>query len=135
MLYLVRDLRPVLGIEFQFLLQDAFEDLLVVFSLKWRVPAQHDEEDDAEAPDIAGEVVVTLEYLRRHVVGGADYGMHLLTGVLLLNLPEALRKSEIYQLNLGLVRLVRKQEVLRLQISVTDPMLMEMLDCGEDLAH
>ena len=61
--------------------------------------------------------------------------MHLLTRVLLLNLPEALRKPEIYQLDLGLVRLVRKQEVLWLQISVTDPMLMEMLDCGEDLAH
>ena len=85
---LIRDSVPVGGVKGKWLLEDISEDLLVVITFERRVSTKEDKEDDAETPNIAGLVVVTLEHFWGDIVRSTDDGVHALNFLLL---REALR--------------------------------------------
>ena len=79
----VRDRSPVCRVESQRLLKHVAEDFLVVVSLEGWVAAEENEEHDSKGPDIAGFVVVALEYFWSDIVWRADNGVHALYFLLL----------------------------------------------------
>ena len=90
----IGDSVPVGGVESEWLLQDIAEDLFVIIAFEGRVPAEEDEEDDTETPDIARFVIATLEDLGGDIVGSTDDGVHALNFRLL---RKTLRETEIDQ--------------------------------------
>ena len=86
----LRDLGPIFRVELKLLLEHPLKYFLIVVALKWWVPAEHDIQDDSETPHITREVIVTSENLRCHIVGSADYCVHLFARVHLLNMAKAL---------------------------------------------
>lgn len=72
----VGDSVPVCWVECQRLFEDVAENLLIVVSFKRRVTTEEDEEDDTKTPDVALEVVVSLEDLRGDIVGSSNDCLH-----------------------------------------------------------
>ena len=129
---LIRDSVPVGGVKGKWLLEDISEDLLVVITFERRVSTKEDKEDDAETPNIAGLVVVTLEHFWGDIIRCTDDGVHALNFLLL---REALGKTKINQFDLGVLGGVVHKEVLRLQVSMDNAVSMQMLDSTDHLAH
>lgn len=96
--------------------------------LEWQVAARHRVQNDAGRPDIRVESVVTLagNHLRRCVAWGAAGRFQRLA--VAVHVGEA----EVDYLD---VVLVVEQEVLRLQVPVTDFDFMDVLDAADDLLN
>ena len=109
-------------------LDDLLVQLLRVLVLERQVSADHGIENDAGAPDICTESVVTLSanHLRGSVAGAAACRLQLLT--LFVEIAE----TEIDELD---VVVVVKEEVLWLQVPVHHAELVDVLDARQNLSE
>mmetsp|Transcript_67895 Transcript_67895/g.164121 ORF Transcript_67895/g.164121 Transcript_67895/m.164121 type:complete len:443 (-) Transcript_67895:358-1686(-) len=130
-LRITADAPPVVALKAESALLDLLENVLVAAPWEGRAAAEQGVEGDASAPEVALLVVPPLEHLRRHVEGragaGAEHGAGLAgTG-----------KAKIDELHGVLLKLVlrQEQEVLRLQVTVCDVLIVDVADRPEDLLH
>ena len=71
--------------------------------------------DDANGPHVTRFGILSIEYLRCHIVGGADLGLH--------HTPIGIvvpRQTEVDDLDRRILRLGLEEEIFWLQISVND---------------
>ena len=110
-------------------MQDIINNVLVLFTTKWRLAAQHNKHDNAHGPDIALGRITALEHLGRNIVRGTVRLVHDLVG------NDALGKAEVDQLDMGLVAFLVKQEVLGFNITMANAILVKVAKCVEGLLH
>lgn len=125
----VRDVLELLVREGRVLGEDRVVHVLDGFAVERRRAGQQHVAQHAERPDIAATVVVAVEHLGGGVVAGAD----LLGQALLLG--EVLRQTEVDENQRRRRIIILEQEVLQLQISMDDAILVQIVDRGEHVAH
>lgn len=104
---------------------DLTEHLRVRGTLEGQVAADQSVEEDTEGPHVCLGRVITLEHLRRHVVGSSSHGRHLL---LLRHFGEA-EVDESHRV------LISDHDVVGLDISVHDVHGVTVVDRLEELLH
>ena len=107
---------------------DSSNDLLIGLTVEGRLSAEQDVKDDTDAPDIALFSVGTLDDFRSEIVGGTKDTVH---GVLVV---DAARGTEIDKFD-DLVMLVLEVDVLRLDITVHNAALMQIVDSAKKLTN
>ena len=105
---------------------DFVENLISAAALKWQITTHEYVEDNAQRPNIALGVVVTVENLRSHVVWRAGDGLTFLGAV------DALAEPEVDQLQLP-VR--RQHDVVGLDITVDDALRVQVVQRREQFPH
>lgn len=110
-------------------MQDIVDNIFVLFATEGRLAAKHNEHDDAHGPHIALCRIAALEHLGRNVVWCTIRLVHNFVG------NDALREAEVDQLDMRLVALLIKQEVLGLNIAMADAILMQVAQRVESLFH
>ena len=131
---LYRDMRPLGVRELDIPLADQLElsrDRLVV---EWRIPAEHNVEDDTDRPDIALIAIsFTLQHLRCNVLGCTAAREHLLRLVL-----EEARETKICDFDLAVLHVFGipgQQNVSRVQVAMHDSLRVQVVHCLRDLPH
>mmetsp|Transcript_4142 Transcript_4142/g.12072 ORF Transcript_4142/g.12072 Transcript_4142/m.12072 type:complete len:468 (-) Transcript_4142:56-1459(-) len=96
-------------------------------ALEGRLPREHDEGDDADAPHVALLAVLPHEHLRRHGVDRPDLLVHALA------LHEPAAHAEVDELHLRVAFDRVEEDVLRLDVAVHDAARVAVDDGVEDL--
>mmetsp|Transcript_119295 Transcript_119295/g.338247 ORF Transcript_119295/g.338247 Transcript_119295/m.338247 type:complete len:335 (+) Transcript_119295:448-1452(+) len=124
-------LLPVGGMEGEFRFRDFALELGVGVPEERGVPAEHDEHEDAAAPQVAQVGGPPRQRLRRDVVADGGLCRDPLAGL------EPTRAVEVGDLQEVVLDLVpgHEQEVLRLQIAVADVIFVHVENCLQDLLH
>jgi hypothetical protein len=128
----IGNVSPLLGIKFQCLAKNVFENLGVRVSLKRRVSTKEHIKDDTKTPHVTFLPILALQHFRGHVVGSSNNGVHLFS---LGHSLVPLREAEVDQLHLRQFRLVSHQVVFGLQIPVDDLLIMQVFHGAEHLGH
>ena len=93
-------------------MEHIIDDLLVRFTAKGRLSAEHDVEDNTHAPVITLGGVTSFKDFGSDIVRCAVWRVHYLV------LANALGQTEVNELDVSVFAFFIKQEVLRLDISV-----------------
>lgn len=125
----VADRLPHLGLHAVLAVQHIVDDIFVLLATKWRLAAQHNEHDDAHGPDVALRRITALEHLGRNIVRSTVGLVHDLVR------NDALGEAEIDELNVRFVALLVQQEVLGLDITVANAILVQVAERVECLFH
>ena len=125
---MVRDFFPAGVFEGEVTLFDALDDLLVRVAGEGRHSGQQDEENDAQTPHIALLTVRALDHFRSQVVRRTKDSMH---GMFFI---DSARGAEVDQLD-DMVVLVLEVDVLRLDVSMDDVVLVQIVHRGEQLTN
>jgi len=103
---------------------------LVGLTVEWGFSAKEDEHDHSQTPQITLRSIVSSQNFWRDVVNCTESFCQLLRGV------KDLAGSEVYNFDWQVVRLLFfKQDVLWLEISVNNIMLVAVVDCRKHLLH
>lgn len=107
------------------------------FCMKWWIPMSHKVHDNANTPQVTAYIVVTwgLQNFGSHIVWSSNSCLHSFGRIF-----QNLRQPKIDHFNIlsllreiakspFLFKLLRKQDVFWLQISMTNVSFVEMLDC------
>ena len=119
---------PEVALKGEVTISDPGNDLLIGLSVERRLSAEQDVEDDTDAPDIALFSVGALDDFRSEIVGGAKDTVH---GVLVV---DAARGAKVDKFD-DLVMLVLKVYVLRLDITMHNAALVQVVDCAKKLSN
>lgn len=126
------DTTPLGGVELVGTLADLLQDFSIGVAVEGRIAAKHDVCDDTQRPDIALLSVLALKNLGGDVVGGTGLG------AVQLSFLERFGETEINELDLvehGVGFLGGQKEILRLQITMDNLILMAVEDGGDHLTH
>mmetsp|Transcript_58933 Transcript_58933/g.108011 ORF Transcript_58933/g.108011 Transcript_58933/m.108011 type:complete len:236 (-) Transcript_58933:298-1005(-) len=107
------------------------EHVGISFTVEWRIPAEHHVHDYAKTPQIRSLVVLARQNLRSHVVWCACFGRQDLVR------RKLACQSEVDHLQCGFLNgiLRGEQEILRLQVAVTDVVFMHVEHGPEHVLH
>mmetsp|Transcript_28589 Transcript_28589/g.77464 ORF Transcript_28589/g.77464 Transcript_28589/m.77464 type:complete len:401 (-) Transcript_28589:29-1231(-) len=138
LLGLVRDPGKLIQVKRDASPLDRIHDILVALPTERGRTGQENVQDDPDAPDVALLAVLAAQHLGRHVVRGADHRRHVgCVRPLVLDLVvEALRYAKVNDLQRVLAyrhALALKQEVLRLQIPVSDVLGVHVVHGADNL--
>mmetsp|Transcript_22174 Transcript_22174/g.48489 ORF Transcript_22174/g.48489 Transcript_22174/m.48489 type:complete len:219 (+) Transcript_22174:857-1513(+) len=122
---------PVTGIERIVPKFDLGEHFGVRVAKEGRIAAEHDVHDDADAPEVAELVVLAGQDLGRHVVRGTRLSGEHFTCFKLAGQTEV----DDFQKILLNGSLGHEQEILRLEISVANMVLVHVVDGPDNLLH
>jgi hypothetical protein len=123
------DLLESLVVEVELALDDVLDDFPLVSAREGDLAREHDVEDDAHGPNVDLLVVPLQEDFRCDVVGGATHGGHGLV------IGKVLGESEVDHFDASEVVLLVDHEVLRLDVSVGDLVVVQVLEGTEQLLH
>lgn len=125
-LSLIRNLLPLRSLHRELSLLDALHDCLVSWAIKGRLAREKDVQDHTNAPDIALLAVGAHDDLRGNIVGSAEDAVH---GVLVI---DPARGAEVNKFD-DCVFLVLEVDILRLDVTVHDAVLVQVVDCRDEL--
>jgi hypothetical protein len=123
------DSLPDTVLERELSLANALHDLLIGLTVEGRHTGQQDVSNDTCRPDIALLIVVFVEHLGSDVVWRAE----LLVKISVRVVDE--RGAEVDDLDLIKLLVLLEENILRLEVSVDDVVLMAVVDAGKDLLH
>mmetsp|Transcript_35371 Transcript_35371/g.84789 ORF Transcript_35371/g.84789 Transcript_35371/m.84789 type:complete len:212 (+) Transcript_35371:706-1341(+) len=126
-----RHIIPVLRWKGEVTFLDHAENVGILVAIERWITTQQNVADDSTAPHITLLVVAALQHLRRHVVGRAGLGLHLLAGTHLVLLGEA----KVNHLDLRVDVPVLQEEVLRLDVAVNEVVVVEVAHGTQNLLH
>ena len=125
----VTDVVPCFVIEGKSTSTDFLHDFLVALAVEWRLTTQQDVANYPTTPDIALFSVVLVQNFRCNIVWGAELFIQLLVWVI------DKRGSKVNNLDLIELFVLLKQDILWLEISVDNLVLMAVVDTGKYLFH
>lgn len=99
-------------------MKDVINDIFILFAAKRWLSAEHDEHDDAHGPYVTLRRITSLKYLRCNIIWRTVWLIHYFVRIHFFS------QTEINQLNMAIVVLLVKQEIFRLDISMTYPIGM-----------
>jgi hypothetical protein len=102
---------------------------MVVVAVEWGIATKQYVEDASSTPHIATLIIITSQYLGTDVIWGSRPRLHPLEFVAYKNL----RKAKINNFKVGVCCLRRVQEVLWLEVSVHDILVVAIVKCVEYL--
>lgn len=121
-----RNFSPPITFEAVFANADSLYDCLVSLPIERRLTTQQDVKDDTNTPHVALFTVGALDDLRCNIVRGTKDTVHSMLVI------DSTRCSKVNQLD-NCVLLVLKVDVLRLDITVHNTVLMQVVDSREEL--
>ena len=104
-----------------------FHYFFFVFSIKWRISAEHNVENDSTGPYVTFLIIFTLNDFRSKVIRCSNQAFQFLARIKLSG------SSEINDLESFAFHIIK--HILRLDIPVHDIFFMHVKDCGQDLFH
>lgn len=126
---IVADLSPHIALHLVLAVQNIVNDILIRLTSEWWFTAQHDEHDDTHGPHVTLGGVTTFQHFWRNVVRCSIWLVHDLIGV------HSLGQPEINELDVRVIVLLIQQKVLRLDIPVANPVLVQITHCIKGLLH
>ena len=137
---------PFFAIEVEFAPLDHFQYLLVVITVKWRVSAEQNVEDASGRPHVALDAVVTGQDFGRDVVRRSRscvhsvqlFNVHFLVATrqiwsCTVDPSKNFRQAEVDDLQVGVCVIRLKQEVLGLEITVRNTLVMTIIQRLQNL--
>lgn len=124
----IRHVFELIPLERELSVRDVLENVLVVSAPKGWVARQEHLHADSQGPDVAFLVLATPQHFRRDL-------LRCSFDALLFEIFDFVAETEVNDFHVGFEGLFRQQKIFGLQISVTQPLSMTVLERAEYLPH